>query len=155
MRLTLLLLLTACAVAVRPEPPILAQTTLPYNLALTVCSLNNQPVVLIDSAVFHSPDGEIVLLHERVHAERMAAYKGGCWPFMLRYRADSAFRVREEFAAYCAEGEYAIRRNRQAVYAWERIVQTMRERYGVRLTPQQNCLFESWLPDTSSNGDNQ
>jgi hypothetical protein len=135
------LLLAACATATTPrEAPVLMHPTLPLNLGQTICSFNNQPVVLMDSAVLVAPEIEIIMVHEQTHARRMQAHKGGCHAFALRYRTDSVFRVQEEMAAYCAEGQFALTRNRSAESAWGRIQFIMRERYGVRLTDAQNCL---------------
>jgi hypothetical protein len=144
----LALLLAACTAAIaQRESPVMVYPTLPTNLGQTVCSFNNQPIVLMDSAVLASNEAEIILVHEQTHAQRMRDYRGGCWVFINRYRTDSAFRVKEEMAAYCAEGRFAMERNRNAEYAWMRIKQVMREKFNVRLAESENCLFQSWTPN--------
>jgi hypothetical protein len=142
------LLLAACTAAITQRgAPIMMYPTLPTNLGQTVCSFDNQPVVLMDSAVLTSNEAEIILVHEQTHAQRMRAYRGGCWVFTKRYRTDSAFRVKEEIAAYCAEGRFAMERGRNAESAWQRIKFVMRENFNVRLTEAENCLFQSWTPN--------
>jgi hypothetical protein len=133
-----------CAQTVRRmEVPVMPYPTLQnQNLGQTTCSFNNMPVVLMDSIVLVSPDAEIILEHEQTHARRINAYKGGCWPFMLRYAKDSAFRADEEFIAYCAEGRFALSRNRAPEYAWQRIADIMLQRHNRLLTAKDNCLYE-------------
>lgn len=142
------LLLGACTAAVaKMEAPVLVHPTLPTNLGQTVCSFNNQPVVLMDSVVLAGNEAEIIMVHEQTHAQRMREYKGGCFVYITRYAQDSAFRAREELLAYCAEARFAITRNRNAQYAWDRIKYIMKERYHVRLNDQDNCVYQSWTPN--------
>lgn len=125
-------------------PVVLLHPTMPQALAITTCSLNNQPIVLIDSAVWYSMERETVLAHEQVHAERAARYRGGCWPFMYRIKRDQAFRVREQLLAFCAAGRFAITRNRSPESMWLYIVNVMRP--DTLLTDRDNCLYQPWEP---------
>jgi hypothetical protein len=135
------------------EAPILPHPTLlEGKLGATVCSFNNQPVVLMDSAVLVSTDAEIIISHEQTHARRMREYRGGCWPFLIRYVKDTTFSADEEFIAYCAEGRFAINRNRSPEFAWRRIQDIMRTRYGRTLTAKDNCLYEEGNPITKGEG---
>lgn len=144
----LCLLLTACgcsqAVSLsKPfEPVLLKQHTMPAAYAVTTCSLNNLPVILVDSASWDSPDLEIFIKHEEVHAQRAYAYRGGCWPYMYRIAADTAFRAREQYLAFCAAGQFAMRRNRNPMTVWDYIVRVMRP--DSALKPTDNCLYEPW-----------
>lgn len=135
-------LATTTRIATGQEAPVLPHPTLlSGNLGVTTCSYNNLPVILMDSAVLVSPDAEIILAHEQKHASRMRAYLGGCFGFLLRYRGDTAFRADEEFIAYCAEGQFALRRNRSPEFAWARIKEAMLVRHDRLLGSQDNCLF--------------
>jgi hypothetical protein len=126
--------------------PILAQETLADGkYGITVCSWNNQPVSLIDPRVLTEPYAPFVIAHEMKHAADMRANKGGCWPFLHRYNADSAFMRAAEFRAYCAEGQLAISQNRNPLEVWLRIKKEMLF-YGLVLADSDNCLFTSW-PD--------
>lgn len=143
------LLLSGCSGCVRPAllpsqftPAILIAPTMPHAYAVTSCSANNVPVIRVDSLTWESPDVEIIIRHEEVHAQRAYAYRGGCWPFVYRYRADKAFRVREQLAAYCVASRFAMTRNRNPELLWQYIVNVMRP--DTTLTAKDNCLFEPW-----------
>lgn len=148
MRAALLFLLTACGsgctaamtLTAPYEAVILKHPTMPRALATTTCSLNNLPIILVDSATWDSPDLEIVLAHEKVHADRAFAYRGGCWPFMYRIARDTAFRAHEQFVAFCAAGRFAMKRNRNPETVWQYIVNVMRP--DTTLTDKDNCLYE-------------
>jgi len=145
MRAFLVLVLTACGCAhVLPpggyQAAILVHPTMPGALATTTCSHNNLPIILVDSQTVASPDFEIVLAHEQVHAVRAYAYRGGCWPFMYRIAKDKTFRVKEQFLAFCESGKFALTRNRKPDSVWLYIVNVMRP--DTLLTAADNCLFE-------------
>lgn len=143
-RIAAFVLLAGCSGAMRldnPETPVMPGSLLPSRAGATICAYNNLPIVLVDSGLLASKDGEIVLVHEQVHAARMRAYRGGCWPFTQRYNRDRTFRALEELAAYCAEGRFAIRRNRDPELAWQRIVLALAK--DTALTERDNCLYES------------
>ena len=145
---TTLLLLTACSgctsamTASQFEAPIIRFPTMPRALATTTCSVNNLPIILIDTATFASPDVEIVIAHEKVHADRAYRYRGGCWPFMYRVNRDKAFRAKEQLLAFCEAGRFAIRRDRNPETVWLYIQNVMRP--DTVLTNRDNCLFEPW-----------
>jgi hypothetical protein len=148
--LTTLLLVVGCSGCVKPmlssnqtpiEAPVLLHPTMPHSLAVTTCSLNNRPIVLIDSAVWHSEQREMVLVHEQVHVQRALAYRGGCWPFMYRYKSDSAFKSRIELEAYCAWGRWLMERDREPMALWARIDSLMQTKYAAKVP---NCLYEGW-----------
>lgn len=120
-------------------PAILLSATMPSALAVTTCSLNNVPIIRIDSTVWHSQDREMVLVHEDVHAQRAYRYRGGCWPFMYRIARDKTFRVTEQFLAFCAAGRYAITRNHNPEAVWTYIVNVMIQ--DTVLTPKDNCIY--------------
>lgn len=148
--LSLCLILTACL-----KQPVTTFVILPHptqadnEYARTICSWNNIPVILADPATLSDPAGPILLSHELKHAMDMSRAKGGCWPFLYRYRADSTFMRKVEFRAYCAEGLEAIRQNRNPLDVWSRIKSAMLL-YGVKLEERDNCLFDSKYlqPDT-------
>lgn len=146
MRALPFLLLLACAtrlpLAGSYAAPVLAHEMRPGRLGETVCAWNNLPIVLVDSAVLRSEDAEIILVHEQTHASRALAYRGGCWPYLRRYLEDKAFRVGEELTAYCAEGRFAISRNRDPVAAWARIKWAVSR--DTILNDKQNCLYDPW-----------
>ena len=122
--------------------PIIPRPLPGTELAMTVCSWNNLPVIFGDTAIMGTADEEIVMEHERVHARRMKAYRGGCWPYLYRYNKDRQFKIREEMAAYCAEGRFAMARNRNPEALWQRIQGIMAQRYDTVLTSRHNCLYE-------------
>jgi hypothetical protein len=124
------------------DAAIIQGPTMPMALATTRCSLNNLPLIIVDSTTWESRDIEIVLAHEAVHAARAFAYRGGCWPYMYRIVRDRDFRAREQLIAYCAAGRFAVRRNRNPVAAWDLIVDSMAP--DSVLTSKNNCLFEPW-----------
>lgn len=142
-RWVVLLSLVGCS-GCFPQPYVAPIIARPMNgdLAQTVCSWNNLPVIFGDTAILGSADEEIVMEHERVHAARMVAYRGGCWPYLYRYSSDRQFKVAEEMAAYCAEGRFAMSRNRNPAMVWERIKGVMQQRYDTLLTKKDNCLYE-------------
>ena len=151
MRLTVLglLLLLASACAIRPEFVILPHPTMEYNeYARTICSWNNIPVILADPSTLASKDMNLLIAHEKQHAEDMASEKGGCWPFIYRYQADSVFRQQIEYRAYCAEGKEALKQNRNPLDIWSRIKEAMKL-YNVTLREEDNCLFNSSYLDTA------
>jgi hypothetical protein len=147
---TTLLLVVGCSGCVRPivssdqtafPAPVLLHPTMPQSLAVTTCSLNNRPVVLMDSSVWHSEQREMVLVHEQTHAQRAVAYRGGCWPFMYRIARDRDFRLREQLVAFCAAGRFAIQRNKNPESMWTYIVNVMAG-MDTLLTEKDNCLYE-------------
>lgn len=147
---SLFLLLTAacsgCSRAVTAtttfEPVILRYPTMPRALATTSCSMNNLPIIFVDSLTWESPDLEIVLRHEEVHARRAYAYRGGCWPFMYRINKDKAFRAKEQLVAFCVAARFALKRNRNPEDLWAYIINVMRP--DTTLLAKDNCLYEPW-----------
>lgn len=149
-RAILLLLLSACSGCTRAmvkaegtyEAAIIQGTTMPQAFATTRCTLNNLPLIVIDSATWVGPDVEIVLRHEETHAQRAYEYRGGCWPYMYRIARDKAFRAQEQLLAFCEAARFAMKRNRNPESAWEYIVNVMRP--DSTLTSKDNCLYQPW-----------
>jgi hypothetical protein len=146
--IAILLLLAGCSGCTRTvaanhyAAPIIKAQTMPMALATTRCSLNNLPIILVDSATWDSPDLEIVITHEEVHARRAYAYRGGCWPYMYRIVEDKAFRAREQMLAFCVAGRFALTRNRNPKTLWRYTVDVMAQ--DSALTFRDNCLYEPW-----------
>jgi hypothetical protein len=144
MRWLLLLAVVGCSgcapvIQSRYQPAILIYPTMPSARAVTKCSLNNVPVILIDSLVWYHPDRELTLEHEMTHSDDAYGYRGGCWSFLNRYNRDKAFRVRVQLKAYCAEGRLAIRRNKNPESMWQYIVAVMAP--DTALTARDNCIY--------------
>jgi hypothetical protein len=112
----------------------------PDKGAVTVCAVNNVPYIILDSATAGLAAEEGILVHERVHVRQIMRYRGGCWPFIYRYRADSAFKRRVELEAYCEQGRWLIDHNRVPSQVWAQIKNTMWFVYGVEV--RENCLYE-------------
>jgi hypothetical protein len=112
----------------------------PDKAAVTLCAENNVPYIVVDSAARGTDLDEALLVHERVHVRQIMAYRGGCWPFVYRYRNDHAFKVRMELAAYCEQGRWLIEHNKVPEAVWSQIQNTMLFVYGERL--KHNCLYE-------------
>jgi hypothetical protein len=135
---------SACAPALSQyEAPVIPTSDLVGRAGMTYCSYNNRPIVYADSATLRSVHGELILKHEQTHAARMSAY--GCWAFLYRYRSDRAFRVREELAAYCAEGRLAIERNFHPQDVWDRVKAALSR--DTTLTDRDNCVSNPWGPE--------
>lgn len=149
MRAALLALACSCCLGSLPPAgyvaPIIPSGGLPPGRAAeTRCSFNNLPVIAADPEVLLSAHAELMIRHEYTHAASMIAYRGGCWAYLRRYTRDRLFRIREEMAAYCAEGRLALERNRSPDSAWERIVRSMAA--DTVLTDKDNCLFDPGPP---------
>jgi hypothetical protein len=143
MRTLLLLLATACSGCVPPmeyRAAVLRDNLPPEKGAVTVCAENNVPYIVLDSTAQGTQFDEALLVHERVHVRQIMQYRGGCWPFIYRYRADSAFRARIELEAYCAQGRWLMEHNKVPAAIWSHIQNTMRFVYGVDV--KTNCLYE-------------
>ncbi len=140
-----MLLLSACSGCVHTlpttyTPVILLYPTMPENRAVTSCSLNNEPVVLMDSLTWHSLEyREMTIRHEEDHAVRAKNHPGGCWPYMRRMSRDKTFRVREQLHAFCVAGRFAMTRNRTAESLWLEIVAAMAP--DTVLTAKDNCIY--------------
>lgn len=138
----LLFALAGCIALPAPyTAPIMAVTPPDGAYGRTICSWNNLPVIEIRPEILASPDAAILIKHEQVHAERMKAYKGGCWPFIYRYAKDTAFRRVEQMAAYCAMGKVAIEMNRNPEEVWNHIKNVMAVNHSVSLGKKDNCLY--------------
>lgn len=107
---------------------------------MTLCGENNLPYIVIDAAAPETVMGLSYEVHEQKHVTDMRAYRGGCKPFVLRYRADSSFRRRAEWAAYCEQGRWLIAHNADPEVVWEYLRESMRESHGE--TVFKNCLYE-------------
>jgi hypothetical protein len=135
------LLLGGCRHAASLYEPAILRVALPEGMAgATRCAENNVPVVWVDSAGQGSVDDLSVQVHERRHTRQAFEFRGGCWPFLYRYREDAEFRVRMELDAYCEQGKWLIAHNRNPRDVWAWIAMTMLTRYGTVV--RQNCLYE-------------
>lgn len=76
---------------------------------VTVCSQDNQPVIVLQEGVAGTDVEAIVLVHEMTHVRQNLAYKGGCKEFSKRYNRDSVFRMKMETEAYCAQLPYVTK----------------------------------------------
>jgi hypothetical protein len=148
---TTLLLVVGCsgctptfsAIAPLVPAPILLHSTMPRALATTTCSLNNQPIILVDSTTWYAPElREEVIRHEETHAARARAYRGGCWPYMYRVNKDKAFRIQEQLVAFCEAARFAQTRNRNPERLWQYIKDVMVQ--DTVLSEKDNCLYEPW-----------
>ena len=143
MRALFSLLLTACGCSTSFaawEPAILRDELPPGKGAITVCAENNVPYIVIDSASRGLDLDEGARVHELVHVKQILAYRGGCWPFLTRYRHDTAFKAQVELEAYCEWGRWMMSRNRQPQAVWDHISVVMLTQYGHAV--RENCLFE-------------
>lgn len=138
----ILLLLAGCfrVPFVAYNAAVLRDNLPPDKGAVTVCAENNVPYIVLDSAGQGTQFDEALLVHERVHVRQIMQYRGGCWPFVYRYRSDSAFRARIELEAYCEQGRWLMEHNKVPDSIWTHIKDTMRFRYGMDV--QRNCLYE-------------
>lgn len=134
------LALMGCAHLKTEEAPIIVMPLFEGRAAQAVCSLNNMAVVVVDTATPMSFHAEFTYYHEHVHVIDMRAYPGGCWPFIYRYNRDRMFRIKAEMKAYCAEGRFAMRRNRRPDDLWKYIVDAMAG--DTVLTEKDNCLYK-------------
>jgi len=126
------------------QPAIIRDALPPGRGAVTVCAENNVPYVVVDSATMGQLDDEGARVHEMVHVRQILAYRGGCWPFLYRYRVDSAFKAKVELEAYCVWGRWMIEHNRVPAEIWSHITATMLTQYGTVV--RNNCLYEDWNP---------
>jgi hypothetical protein len=120
--------------------PVLVQPLPDGKAAMTYCSWNNLPIILIDPQTVLSPDRELILLHETIHVEDALASKGGCWPFLYRYTSDKLFRIKTEYKAYCIEGQLALQRNKRPEDIWNRVKFALQA--DTTLTNMSNCIYE-------------
>lgn len=121
MRFLALVVLLGCTPLVR-EPPILVLDVGPDRAAVTTCSLNNLPVVLVHPNVAGTWKQEFIIAHEFTHSADAEHTKGGCGAFMKRYETDKSFRIKSEYRAYCTEGRLALKRGVTYEAVWDRIV---------------------------------
>lgn len=144
----LCLVLTACScsqavslshAATAADFVILRDSLPPEKGAVTICSWNNQPFVVVDYRTLGSVDDEALIVHEATHVRQARATKGGCWPYLYHYAHDSAFKAQTEFEAYCEEGRFLLTRNRDPRQVWAHIALVMWQRYGMKAD---NCIFE-------------
>jgi hypothetical protein len=122
-------------------PAIVRDSLPPGKGAVTVCAENNVPYVVLDWATKGTDMDEANREHDMVHVRQIMAYRGGCWPFMYRYKSDSAFKSRIELEAYCAWGRWLMERDREPMALWARIDSLMQTKYA---TKANNCLYEDW-----------
>jgi hypothetical protein len=141
--LPLLVVAVGCApVMVRTgfEPAILRDSLPDGKMAVTLCAENNVPYIILGHRTQGLLEDESARVHEVRHTEQIKAHKGGCWPFLYRYRADADFRARMELDAYCTEGRWLLTRNRQPQSVWAHIALIMQTQHGMIV--RENCLFE-------------
>ena len=108
--------------------------------AVTLCSWNNKAYVIADDQAIKDTEGEGLVVHEMVHVHQSVSTKGGCWAFVKRYKADTAYRNQKEFEAHCLQGQFLMKRNRDPEAIWNEIRKVMIYRYGV--SNPKNCLYE-------------
>ncbi len=138
----LLLVFAACSGCAASFTPALirADNLPPGKAAVMLCSENNVPYMAV------SPFSESVLLdlsyavHEDVHAKDAYNYRGGCKGFVRRYVADSAFRRKVEWRAYCKQGHWLIEHGAQPDSVWSYLKDSMTRSHGAKIT--YNCLFD-------------
>ena len=140
----LIAVLLLCSCTIRPWPPSFEPAILRDSLpsdrgGVTYCAENNVPVIVLDWRTKGTVWDEGIRVHELTHADSAFRYRGGCWPWFRRYVSDSAFRIRQEFAAYCAASRFLMTRDIDARDLWASIAVTMWQRYGVKVT--ENCLY--------------
>lgn len=104
--------------------------TIPPQLGgVTMCdTVANRPYIVIQNGI----DGEllvIVLRHEKVHAKRMLAFKGGCREFQKRYNKDFRFRFDEEVVAYCSS-EFKVGSGEMKAYWLDKLSTILYEQAG-------------------------
>lgn len=88
------------------EAPIINGMLTPPKLGTTVCSENNQPVIVISEMPIPQELRSVVVYHEQIHARQM---RSGCKAFAFRFRNDKTFRVANELEAYCQSVPFAVR----------------------------------------------
>lgn len=132
---------TTAVTATAFRPAILRDSLPDGKGAVTVCAENNVPYIVLGWELKGTDVDEGLRVHELEHVRQAIEYRGGCWPFVYRYRSDTAFRNLMEYQAYCAWGKWMLEHNRQPQEVWEHIRRIMWVRYQAVV---RNCLYEPW-----------
>lgn len=123
--------------------PIMSAHTMPESMGRTRCSVNNLPIVEIDSVVLASyPINVVTRAHEQVHVDSAVAHQGGCWAYMYRIRDDKAFRIQQQLAAYCNAARVALEHNGDPRHVWMYVQAAMAP--DTVLTAKDNCVYRPW-----------